>query len=528
LDKSKDPVFVREATGLVKEVSTTGSLLMNMAGMNVALGALTYTSAPYIFPGSNPVLATLIATGLCMFISLMYTLFVWAMPRSGGDYIFISRTIHPLPGFVANFNITFWFVIFAGVAANWVTTFALAPSILIIGNVTNNESLITLAGTIAHPFYTMVVGLVVIAAISALMIWGIKAIFTANNILFVAAFVGVAIVIGLLATNTNASFISDFDRYASYSGIITAAHSSGYSNTGPFLYGTLGVTPFIFGSTGYGILTAYWAGEIKSYKRNALVSNMLATAIVGLILALIGALAAAVFSNDFLGSITDLAYSGSSQYPFTVTPYLNLFVSILSTNPTVLWLLAATYVAAVLGILPSTYMVATRNIFAWSFDRVIPSKFSDINERFHTPVVAIGLVALINIVGLALYTYGPPSILSFVSGAGLAEILSLIVVALAAIVFPFVKKDLFERSPANIKLAGVPLISIAGTISLVFFLMIEYFYFTNSLYGANIPIVYEVTAFSIIFPAVIFLAASYYRKAHGSDLSLAFKELPPE
>ena len=110
----------------------------------------------------------------------------------------------------------------------------------------------------------------------------------------------------------------------------------------------------------------------------------------------------------------------------------------------------------------------------------------------------------------------------------MAEVFSLIVVAITAIAFPFVKKDLFENSPARIRVAGIPLISIAGAVSLVFYLFIENFYFTNSLYGANIPIVYEVIAGSILTPLVIFAASFYYHKREGLDITLAFKQLPPE
>ena len=33
-----------------------------------------------------------------------------------------------------------------------------------------------------------------------------------------------------------------------------------------------------------------------------------------------------------------------------------------------------------------------RSVFAWSFDRVLPERLSNVNERFHSPVAAILLV----------------------------------------------------------------------------------------------------------------------------------------
>ena len=78
------------------------------------------------------------------------------------------------------------------------------------------------------------------------------------------------------------------------------------------------------------------------------------------------------------------------------------------------------------------------------------------------------------------------------------------------------------------KVAGIPLTSISAVICLIFFVLLEYFFLTNSLYGANIPAVYEAIAFSLAVPIIIFVASYYYCKSKGIDLSLAFREIPPE
>jgi APA family basic amino acid/polyamine antiporter len=105
---ARDTVFAREATGFVRDISTFGAFVANLSFINIPIGALTYTSAPYIFPGSDVVTATLLATLFSICVSLMYTLFTWALPRSGGDYVLMSRVLNPVVGFVASFNLNFW------------------------------------------------------------------------------------------------------------------------------------------------------------------------------------------------------------------------------------------------------------------------------------------------------------------------------------------------------------------------------------------------------------------------------------
>jgi len=451
------------------------------------------------------------------------------MPRTGGDYVYVSRTLNPLVGFVANFNVTFWYTFCIGISTNWITTFALSPALLILGTITNNAGLISMAGTVAQPMNIVIIGLIVTIFIAAIMLLGTRATFSINNILFIISIVGVVIMIGLLVSNTHASFVNDFNQYASYNAIIGNATASGYSSTGPnATTATLGVMPFIFASTGYGIITAYFAGEVKSVRKNALYSQVFSTAVGGAVLAVLGGLAVYVFGYNFLGSITDLSYSGSKAYPFAAPPYYNLFVSMLTHNPLVLDILAISFVAAIMISFLPTYMVSTRNIFAWSFDRVVPTKFSDVSERFHTPVYAIVLVAILQAVGLITYTYGPPAVLSLVSGAGMAEILTFIIVAIAAIVFPFRLKQVYKGSPADKSIAGIPLISIVGVVALAFYLLLEYFYVSNPLYGANIAAVYEAIAISIGLPIIIYVASYYHNKSRGIDMGLAFKSIPPE
>ena len=96
-------LFVRNATGLVREVSKWDALIMNTLGMNVALGAVfMLLQAPGNFPGGSMLLSIVIGTLVMAFTLLwVYAEFSAAMPRSGGDYVFVSRALHPIAAFEA-------------------------------------------------------------------------------------------------------------------------------------------------------------------------------------------------------------------------------------------------------------------------------------------------------------------------------------------------------------------------------------------------------------------------------------------
>src|SRR5437868_2745505 len=99
-------VFLRKATGLVREVSLIDALIMNTLGMNVAVGAVfLFLQAPANFPNGNMLLAVVIGTVLMAFTLLwVYSEFAAAMPRSGGDYVFVSRALHPFLGWLLSWS----------------------------------------------------------------------------------------------------------------------------------------------------------------------------------------------------------------------------------------------------------------------------------------------------------------------------------------------------------------------------------------------------------------------------------------
>ena len=92
-------VFVRDSTGLVKNVSFLDSISLNLS--NMSIGPLMTTIAGstsatlLIIPtvtGLNLVAAAIIAFLLAVPQIVVYTMMTRRFPRTGGDYVWISRT----------------------------------------------------------------------------------------------------------------------------------------------------------------------------------------------------------------------------------------------------------------------------------------------------------------------------------------------------------------------------------------------------------------------------------------------------
>src|SRR5260370_10406686 len=112
--KSATPsgLFVRQASGLVRDVSMTNALFFNIAafvGTAVGWSIAFYQLYPYSWQGPGGISAyayVAVLTGVaCYFLGMIFSSLTTAMPRSGGDYVFTSRIISPFCGWIESWTL---------------------------------------------------------------------------------------------------------------------------------------------------------------------------------------------------------------------------------------------------------------------------------------------------------------------------------------------------------------------------------------------------------------------------------------
>jgi basic amino acid/polyamine antiporter, APA family len=232
--------------------------------------------------------------------------------------------------------------------------------------------------------------------------------------------------------------------------------------------------------------------------------------------------------HQFFASMSYAFYALPSALPFPVQPSVNLFVGMLTGNPTVTVLAALGTIAIGISLTAILYPMLTRSLFAWSFDRLVPAKLSEVYGRYGTPHVAVLVCSAIGLVSLAINSFILPSLFATISIVTVYSqiFFNFTIVSVAAILFPFRKRDVYNASPAR---RLHPLLVIAGFASLLVFAWAGFEYFTDPLYGiigVAWENIYLVAIFAIPFVAYFVIRA--VRKAQGIDLATIFAEIPPE
>jgi amino acid transporter len=538
-EKQRPEVFIRQASGLVKVASAKDLLMFNMMWTGGLGGWIVFLYAwkGAYAPGANLPIAMLITTGLIATASATYALFAAAMPRAGGDYIYVSRSLHPALGFMSNFSMAAWTTYWNGWAFFYFGNMGLYVLFGVWGVMTQNQGLMGLSQLMLNPIVDIAIGLVLQVLFFIPLLTGTKRSFQLNNAGFFLGLVGFVVGLGLVVSTNQASFLALFNQVMAPSTgiqnsaqhVIDTARGLGFDPNPGFSWSqTLLLVPIAFGYVQSCMGSSYVGGEVKAAKRNQIIGLVMGSVLMGVGLTAYWVMTQHLVGDELFNSMAYLWTTNSTAYALPVDAYyINLILILARSLPVYLIVIAGFLAWGWIYVAGGTFTVA-RMEFAWAFDRVMPAKLGDVSPRWNTPVFALIVSEIAStawLLAFALYLQYTPFF--FVSSI-FAMTVVIFLVGLAAIVFPYRMKGVYERSPVRYKILGVPLITILGIIVTVYTLILSYLYLTVDAFGANAPVSLETVVGFWIAGLVIYYTSYVINKRRGVDLRLAFKELPPE
>lgn len=470
----------------------------------------------------------LIALPMSIPIALLYAYFSAAMPRTGGDYVWVSRSIHPAIGFMSNFLLSMVLIGWIAVEPAWTLQWGIAPILQGIGIVNGDQGLIALASQVSSPTAVQIFGLIYFIVIALTLVRGTKWTFRVQWIMFGLIVLGtIAFLIAVLPGAS--AFQQRFDSMSgtTVSTVIKDAVAAGYLTQSTVQATFLGTIFSFLNLTGY-FFSAYFAGEIKNVQKSQIIAVVGGAIIFSAIMWVCYQAIYFGMGKEFFGAISYLFMTGSSKYTLPViAPYPMFLMPYLTSNTVLIFLVGLGFAMAPLAAGLAYIFLITRNIFAWSFDRVVPTKLSSLDRRYNSPYVALILVVVLSMIAQALWLY--TNFLSYISYGITALFLGSAITGIAGAVFPYRRKDLFEAAPAAAKrkLGGIPVLTILGVMTFLVSVFVAgatllpaYIGTINYSYVAAIIVTYAVAI------AIYFISSSYRKKKIPLDLT--FKEIPPE
>jgi amino acid transporter len=512
-ESPKQTVFVREATGLTKNVSFLDAISMNVAWQTIGTTIPIIGFYTTLFPtmaGVNLIYGTIIGFLFVIPHMIIYTLMQRRMPRTGGDYVWMSRQMGPFLGssiglmgaclnFLAFIAIVVLSAVFAigsvGITMGYMNMLGLA----VPGNVSG-----------ADPVSQCIIGSIIFTILIALNIFAPRLTSKLLTFLTVLGMVGLVVAIAALLGAGRQGIVG----YINSLGIKNTTYDSvaaSYSGGSFDLNNTLMLMPYFFLFLFPWFNMSTIAGsELKG--KNALNWSVPISAISVFLLTLasFGTLyyvAGFEFTNAALAS------------PVLVFDYgLNFWTLAMGVStPALGWFLGIVWILWNFAVLIVTIMAIARYIFSLSFDRFLPSKLAYVSPRYGSPVVALilELVVAVPVVAATVFYYGP---LSALADTAVAPMIFFAFVGLSAALYGIKKETGVIRTT----------LAVAGILSALIFTYISYqFVALSSIYGGN-TLSYAYVVGSFIAGVIIYFASKYYLKSKGLDLDMVYKQLPPE
>ncbi len=537
LGEERPALFLRKATGLVRGWSVRDSMIYACLATNfVTLGIYEFTFAGPAFPTGQLITAVVISGIWVSFLVIAYSGLIVTIPRAGGDYVWQTRILGSGLGFVMAAT-GWWFILWL-----W------AP---IYGNILSVQLFEPLWATLkwtwpaggAAWFGTnngiFVVTLITIALAGVLVSIGMGGYAKIQRWCFIGGMIGFLVVVMLLLFNSHASFVSSFNLEAhklfgvnnAYAATNAAAAKAGYS-TSALGFGPLGPTMLLVPAMMFFILWPNWGATLYGEIRGAsdfrrVFTGMFAGLWITVILTVIFLLLMAkTVGWGFYQNLNSLDYNLTPQ--FGIWPYPFMFAGWLVHNTAFQVALILVLSLWFFGWVGTLFLSSTRVIFAAAVDRALPDRAAEVSEKRKVPFYSLVLM-LLPAVGLAaIYAYST-TFRSYTLDATLVIAVTYLFSAIAVVILPWRKRELWQASPASkIKVLGVPIVPVSGVITIGLLGFNLYEWFSNDLYFVNNRDSLYYMAAMYVLAIVLYIAARLIRRRQGIDLGLINKEIPVE
>ena len=181
-------LFLRRSSGLVREFGSKDVFVFNTIGyaLGLVLGIIPLLMAGAV-PEANVLLTVALGTVLTVANALTYAYLSAAMPRSGGEYVYLGRVVHPAAGFTANWGFQWSQLLGLGLYASFTVNFGIAVAFLTLGNVLDSAGLVTAGENVSGDWWTFGLGTAMIVSVLVVLSLGPRVVRRVLNVLFIPA-----------------------------------------------------------------------------------------------------------------------------------------------------------------------------------------------------------------------------------------------------------------------------------------------------------------------------------------------------
>lgn len=471
------PIHDRKRSGYVRSFKTFDVFLFNIMGFSLGLALCTNPAYIGVFAPNAELLIVILLGALLAFMNgLNYGWFSAVMPSTGGDYVFVSRSLNPTLGFLTSWGFTLCQLY--GLAANitWILSMALIPALKTSPFISSFIDAQYFAETMSGLW--LFFGSIIIAFLYwciSLLGANYKKVFMV--ILFIFALCGPLLIAWALYTHTNSDFQQAFNKFAgmdnAYKYVLSVAKESLHVEASPdinvVLKDSIKAIPLGFLCFIGFTYSVYAGGEVSKPEKSQ---------INGIILALlVGVLTFTLCMGRYV-TVVGQEFHAAIGYPEVLntlhleTCPMNMIAGMLIDDPRLNLLMHISIIIWFLFVPYVMFQVCTRNLIAWTCDGLFPSNLLKRN-RYNAPWVASLIVCVFVIFIIFMIYITRVSLVGAVALAAVAYLFS----GLGAIFLKKTAPDIYEKLPKGARrkfLDTISYFTLVGFVCVIGFVYIIY------------------------------------------------------
>jgi amino acid transporter len=529
-------LFTRQSSGLVRELGIPAATAISLASVAVVNTFINFNAGLTAFNMADMTLPLLLGAGIWLVAMFAYKYLLEAIPRAGGEYVYLSRIISPALGAVFGIGICIAFTYILAANANFTAQYF--PFLLTaLGAAFGSSSISDAASQVTSQTAIAIISVAMLLVVGAASWVPLRRLAQVILALVVVQLIAFLVLGWLLITHSHQDFITAFGAFSghptAFNDIIAAAKKDNIP-LGVSLTASLTVVPFMVLNYNGVLYSYYVGGELKRPGRTYIYASVISIGLLIVVWVGVWLLMLNTVGLDFMQSQAKLGATDSTAYGAITSLQSSAgglgYGLVLSGDPISKILIGIAVPSAELAVDLAFVAVITRVLFALAFDRLLPIGLAKVSERGAVPTNAIIVAVAGGIIFALLAAF--LNLANIVANLALFVALIILAGGVAATALPYRRPDLILKPGMKevSKVGGIPVASLWGAATSVLALIVVILIIAHpEVFGAFT--VSSVVTLVLVLGAgpVIYLIARQMRLSQSSiDLRLAMRELPPE
>lgn len=529
-------LFTRQSSGLVRELGIPAATAISLASVAVVNTFINFNAGLTAFNQADMTLPLLLGAGIWLVAMFAYKYLLEAIPRAGGEYVYVSRIISPALGAVFGIGICIAFTYILAANANFTAQYF--PFLLTaLGAAFGSSSISNAASQVTSQSAIAIISVVMLLIVGAASWVSLRRLAQVILALVVVQLVAFLVLGWLLITHSHSDFVTAFGQFSghptAYQDILAAAAKDKIP-LGVSVTSSLIAVPFMVLNYNGVLYSYYVGGELKRPGRTYIYASVISIVLLIIVWVGVWLLMLNTVGLDFMQSQAKLGATDSSAYGAITSLQSSAgglgYGLVLSGDPISKILIGIAVPSAELAVDLAFVAVITRVLFALAFDRLLPIGLAKVSERGAVPTNAIVVAVAGGIVFALLAAF--LNLANIVANLALFVALIILAGGVAATALPFRRPDLILKPGAKDlpRLAGIPVPAFWGAATSVLALIVIILIVAHpEVFGAfTVSSVVTLVLVLGAGPVIYFIARRIRLQQSSIDLRLAMRELPPE